>query len=312
MPSSRATPTRRQSSARPKAGVPTHVLDEDTVGTAASLAPGTEVMRRCAVSETRESGLAHLRGRVLRVEGSRVVVAWGQDGREETLSRRRAQTFADAFQRLPKTHEFRRRMSRGLSTSNQPRRSRKRRNEPGARGQKQERIPASAVALRRRRGHAEFPGEGQTPLSESQRASVHKRRSEPESSDEEQEPSNSIRAIRKKRISEPEASGVGQAAANSVEVEMEPDQDQSNRSTRKAARTGDLASKRQAEESSMRKQERAMRSKNAVEQLRHRKAEPEQRIEWHGGRGFGSSTEAWVNVGNGKFRTRHDIESASA
>lgn len=308
MPTSRATPIRRQGSARPKASVSNHMMDEDTVGTAAPLALGTEVMRRCGVSEARESGLAHLRGRVVRLEGSRVVVAWGKDGREETLSRRRAQTFADAFQRLPETHEFRRRASRGLSTSNKPRRSRKRRNEPEARGQKQESLPASAVASRRRRGPVEISGGEQPPFSLSQSVSVHKRRSEPEALDEEQEPPTSIRSVRKKRLSAPEASGVGQAAAHSVEIEQHQEQ---SRFTHEAAPTGDLSLKRQTEGSSARKRERAMRSKNAVEQLRYRKAEPGQRIEWHGGQGFGTSAEAWVNVGDGKFRTRHDIESTS-
>lgn len=53
------------------------------------------------------------------------------------------------------------------------------------------------------------------------------------------------------------------------------------------------------------------RTKSSIEELRRRKAEPDQKVEWHGGRGFGASADAWVSVGDGKFKTRRSIELAA-
>eukprot|EP00633_Aureoumbra_lagunensis_P002967 CAMPEP_0197291350 /NCGR_PEP_ID=MMETSP0890-20130614/13985_1 /TAXON_ID=44058 ORGANISM="Aureoumbra lagunensis, Strain CCMP1510" /NCGR_SAMPLE_ID=MMETSP0890 /ASSEMBLY_ACC=CAM_ASM_000533 /LENGTH=142 /DNA_ID=CAMNT_0042764209 /DNA_START=220 /DNA_END=648 /DNA_ORIENTATION=+ len=48
-------------------------------------------------------------------------------------------------------------------------------------------------------------------------------------------------------------------------------------------------------------------SKDALTQLRGRKASPEMKIEWHGGKGFGTSQSTWVNVGEGHFRRRASL-----
>jgi len=228
-------------------------------------------MRRCAVSESRESGQAHLRGVVVRVEDPRVVIKWG-NGSEELVSRRRAQTFADAFRQLPPTHDFRRRKAPGSA--------------------KKPRSPVEASQDRKKRRSDADPAEPPEVTPPVVEPSENAPAAEPPEEPERPAPSENP----------------DEEADDAPRAEAVPDDD-----GRRASEDDDRvpATEEPAvleEEPSKPVIEPLRRSKVAIEELRRRKADPEQKVEWHGGRGFGMSAEAWVNIGDGKYKTRLSVE----
>lgn len=210
------------------------------------LTVGTEVMRRCSVTESRESGLGHLRGVVKSIQGSRVVVAWTNS--EETLSLRRAQTFADAFERLPETHEFRRRS--------------KRCSPPTPKSSKRQSTPQPKNSSAKKRRSDESP---QIPKKVLPAAAL---------------PSPAVIVLEKsKSVIEPR---------------------------------GKFSAKKFSSKENRPPPNVVKFTAQVVDELRHRKANPAQKVEWHGGAGFGNSSELWINVGEGKFKAQADINNAEA
>ncbi|KAJ8600742.1 hypothetical protein CTAYLR_003932 [Chrysophaeum taylorii] len=214
------------------------------------LEPGTEVMRRCAVREAMKCGREHLRGTVVRVEDRGVVVAWAPDGVEEMVSRRRAQTFADAFQRLPRQHDYRRRKAQPTTSTRKKRRSDPKSSETRQCDPEVEVPPETTTTTTT---NVDLPPPPPPPQEQ---------RDEPPPPPDEEPDDTPQTTHPRETFSSSSSSGNIVTSKRSINA--------------------------------------------AVDELRQRKADPEQSVDWHGGPGFGSSGHVWINVG----LVRYDVHSA--
>lgn len=229
---------------------------------------GSEVMRKGGVVEVRESGREHVRGIVVRIDGRRATIVWGGD-REETMSVRKAQTLADSFRRLPATHDFRRRRST-MQPAN--RATKKRRSSPEVE------LPVD---------DAQPPDELMPPPPEDAPMQPPEELAEPlppppeKLEDAPMQPPEELAEplpLPPEKLEEP----LPPEPVEPPLIDEPPPPPDDDTPQTVAHRTTKFCSA-------------------AVDELRHRHAEPEMKIEWHGGKGFGGSTQHWVNVGAGKF-----------